>query len=69
MTVTDRRVYDQPELRVIKKSMVNRSCINTINFCYKKLEEVPPELGLRGDSKLEHIQKLDLSFNQISDIH
>ena len=69
ITVTDRKALDQPESRIIKKSMVNRSCINIMNFCYKKLEEIPPELSIKGDSKLQNIQKLDLSFNKISDIH
>ena len=48
--------------------MINRSCINTLNFCYKSLSSIPAELT-EVSSKLAQIQKLDLSFNTLADIH
>jgi Leucine-rich repeat (LRR) protein len=68
MTVTERRKDVVAESRTIKRSMVNRSCMNSLNFCYKSLGAVPSELR-DGSTKLGHIQKVDLSFNNISDIH
>lgn len=44
MTVTDRRSQAETMVRSIKKPMVNRSCINTLNFSYKRLNKIPPEL-------------------------
>ena len=49
--------------------MINLSCINTLSFCYKSLETVPKELTDKGNAKVENIQKLDLSFNNINDLH
>ena len=41
MTVTDRRSTVDNVVRSIKKPMINRSCINTLNFCYKQLPRIP----------------------------
>jgi len=44
MTITDRRSQADTMVRSIKKPMVNRSCINTLNFSYKRLSRIPGEL-------------------------
>ena len=45
MTVTDRKMLPtEQEQRTIKRSMVNRSCINNLAYCYKGLKTVPLEI-------------------------
>lgn len=67
MTITDRRPEEMR--RIIKRSVVNRSCINTLNYNCRDLDSIPPELGEQSINKLSQVQKIDLSFNNISDIH
>jgi hypothetical protein len=43
MTITDRRPEEMG--RAIKKSVVNRSCINTLNYNCRDLLGIPPELS------------------------
>lgn len=48
--------------------MVNRSCINTCNYSCRHLSEIPCELRESSMSKLIGLQKIDLSYNSLSDI-
>jgi hypothetical protein len=43
VTITERRT-EEPPIRTIKRSMINRSCINTLVFNCKDLEAIPREL-------------------------
>ena len=45
MTITDRRSQAETMVRSIKKPMINRSCINTLNFSYQRLNKIPGELA------------------------
>jgi hypothetical protein len=50
--------------RSIKRSVVNRSCINTCSHSNRALSLVPDSLRL-GHSKLSALQRLDLSCNNL----
>ena len=66
LSVTSRN--EEPGARVIRKSMVNRSCINTCNFSCRNLSDIPPEIRESTPSRLAGIQKIDLSFNNITSL-
>ena len=58
----------QPSARRINPSMVNLSCINTLNHSCRNLDSVPAELIQNSSLRLSGVQKLDLSFNSISSL-
>jgi hypothetical protein len=66
LSVTSRN--EEPEIRIIRKSMVNRSCINTCNFSCRNLTLIPSEIKESTVSRLAGIQKIDLSFNSLASI-
>ena len=66
LTVTSRN--DEPKMRVIRRSMINRSCINTINYSGRSITEIPEEIQITS-ARLAGIQKIDISFNDISSIN
>jgi len=48
--------------------MVNLSCINTLNHSCRNLDSIPAELTENSPLRLSGVQKLDLSFNNISSL-
>jgi Leucine-rich repeat (LRR) protein len=66
LSVTSRN--EEPEIRIIRRSMVNRSCINTCSFSCRNLSQVPSEIRESPTVRLAGIQKIDLSFNNITSL-
>jgi Leucine-rich repeat (LRR) protein len=48
--------------------MVNLSCINTLNHSCRNLDSIPAELIENSSIRLSAVQKLDISFNNISSL-
>jgi Leucine-rich repeat (LRR) protein len=48
--------------------MVNRSCINTCSFSCRNLTQIPAEIKEASANRLNGIQKIDLSFNNLVSI-